>query len=244
MTSELTQTQPINGFRRNLVLGVQRGILWLSNHWLAAFNTFFFLYAGLPFLAPTLLALGYHDAAHTIYSAFRVTCHQFPSRAYFIFGEQVALCHRDIAIYGALFLGGLVYSLVRSRLRPPALRWYVFFMVPIALDAGMAMASEWLQAGVPMITLWAVGLIAMGITSAILKSQNYLTWHSYLFFAFGPLALIYLHFFGPHQSNLLLRNLTGFILGIGTVWFVYPYIEESFRDVREQLTAKLAGLPD
>ena len=106
------------------------------------------------------------------------------------------------------------------------------------------MASDWLQAGVPMTTLWAVGLVALGITSFILKSQNYLTWHSYIFFAFGPLALIYLYFFGPYESNLTLRNITGFILAVGTVWFAYPYLEDSFKDFGKQLRVKLPRATD
>jgi uncharacterized membrane protein len=238
--NEPGQSLPASKPRRNIVLWAHRRILWLSTHWLAVFNTFFFLYVGLPFLAPVLLVNDFHDAAHTIYTAYKISCHQFPSRAYFVFGEQVALCHRDIAIYGTLLVGGILFSFVRHRLKPPATRWYVFFLVPVALDGGMAMASEWLQAGVPMVTLWAIGLIAMGITSMILRSQNYLTWHSYLFFAFGPLALIYLQFWGYHQSNLFLRNITGFILGMGTVWFVYPHLEDSFKDFHDQVRAKLA----
>jgi uncharacterized membrane protein len=225
--------------KRGIVLWLHRLILWLSNHWLAVFNTFFFVYVTLPFLAPILLAVGFHDAADTIYSAYKITCHQFPSRAYFIFGEQVALCHRDVALYGTLFLGGVVYSFIRNWLKPLPLRWYVFFMVPMALDAGMAMASDWLAVGVPMSMLWAAGLIALGIVSFILRSQNYLTWHSYLFFAFGPLALLYLQFFGPHESNLFLRNLTGFILGVGTIWFAYPHMDDTFVDIRKEVTAKL-----
>jgi uncharacterized membrane protein len=145
-----------------------------------------------------------------------------------------------VALYGTLFVGGVVYNFIRSRLKPLPLRWYVFFMVPMALDAGMAMASDWLAAGVPMSMLWAAGLVALGIVSFILRSQNYLTWHSYLFFAFGPLALLYLQFFGPHESNLVLRNLTGFILGAGTIWFAYPHMDSTFAEIREEVTTKLA----
>lgn len=227
-------------FKRRFVLWLQRRVLWLTNHWLAVFNTFFILYTGLPFLAPVLLAAGWHRGADAIYSAYQITCHQFPSRAYFVLGEQVALCHRDIALYGTLALGGIIYHFIRDRLPPLPLRWYVFFMVPMALDAGMDMTSNLLAIGVPMSTLWAVGLIALGIVSFILRTQNYLTWHSYLFFAFGPLALLYLQFVGPHQSNLFLRNLTGLILGVGTVWFAYPQLEDTFREVRQEVTAKLA----
>ena len=240
--NQVSQNISTNRLKQNIVLGLHRLVLWLSNHWLAVFNTFFFFYVTLPFLAPLLLIVGFYRAADTIYSAYNITCHQFPSRAYFIFGEQVALCHRDIAIYTTLFMGGIGFNFIRHHLKPLPLRWYVFFMVPIALDAGMGMASDLWQAGVPTITFWAIGLIAMGITSGILYSQRYLTWHSYLFFAFGPLALIFLQFFGPHQSNLLLRTITGFILGVGTLWFAYPHLEDSFQDIREQVRAKLDNM--
>jgi uncharacterized membrane protein len=232
---------PASDFNRGLVIWADRRILWLSKHWLAVTNMFFLLYVGLPFLAPILLAYGYSGPASIIYSAYQVACHQLPSRSYFIFGEQVAFCQRDVSIYGSLFLGGLFFAFVRHRLPPLRLRWYVFFLVPIALDGGMQMASALLEV-VPLITLWAIGLIAMGITSTILQSRRYLTWHSYIFFAFGPLALIYLQFLGPHLSNWWLRTITGSIFALGTVWFAYPYVEESFKDIHQEVGAKLARI--
>lgn len=231
--------RPVSGFSRELVLWADRQILWLSRHWLAVANTFFFLYVALPVLAPILLANGYTGAANTIYSMYQIACHQLPSRSYFIAGEQVAFCQRDVAIYGSIFLAGLVFNFVRRWLKPLALRWYVFFLVPVAVDGGMQMASTLLEV-VPITVLWAVGLIAMGLVSAILQSRKYLTWHSYLFFAFGPLSLLYLQFTGPHLSNGLLRTITGFIFAVGTVWFTYPYMEVSFKDMEQDLTAKLS----
>jgi uncharacterized membrane protein len=230
-----------HNLRRAVILWAHRGILWLSNHWLAVFNTVFLLYGGVPFLAPVLLAYGYYEAANAIYAFYKISCHQLPSRAYFILGQQVALCEREIAIYATMLVGGIAFNFVRDRLQPPALRWYVFFLVPIALDGGMAMASEWLQV-TNMVSLWAIGLIALGITSGILRYFRYLTWHSYVFFAFGPLALLYLQFFGPYESNWYLRHITGFILGVGTVWYGYPKLEHGFRQVRAEITAKLAQI--
>ncbi|MFW5691268.1 MAG: DUF2085 domain-containing protein [Chloroflexota bacterium] len=52
-------------------------------------------------------------------------------------GYKIALCQRDIFIYGALLLGGLVYSIpyVRRRLRPVPLWLYVLLGVgPIGID--------------------------------------------------------------------------------------------------------------
>lgn len=240
MTPEVPHRRPVTGPARELALWANRRILWLAQHWLAVFNTFFFLYVGLPFLAPILLAYGYTDAANILYNLYRATCHQLPSRSYFILGEQVAICHRDVAIYAAFLLGGLGYGLVRPHLKPPQVRWYVFFLWPIALDAGMQLASDWLASGVSMGALWAIGLIALGLTSAILHWFRYLTWHSYLYFLAGPLALIYLKYFGPYQSDLVRRTISGMIFGLASVWLAYPYLEDAFQDIRQQVSDKLA----
>ncbi|MCQ3972116.1 MAG: hypothetical protein DPW09_01575 [Anaerolineae bacterium] len=225
-------------FNRSLILWANQCIWWLAQHWLALFNGFFALYVGLAFMAPVLLAYGYTSIANMIYAVYRLDCHQLPSRSYFIAGEQVAFCHRHVAMYGTLLVGGLVFNIVRSRLKPPALRWAVFFLVPIAVDGGLGLASEWLHF-MPISMLWAIGLIAMGITSAILHSRRYLTWHSYLFFAAGPLSLIYLQYFGPYQSNWSLRTITGIIFGLGTVWYGYLHLEAYFGQVRHRVNLKL-----
>jgi uncharacterized membrane protein len=232
--------RPVTGLARSLILWVNRQILWLAQHWLAVFNSFFLLYVGLPFLAPVLLANGYAGAANAIYGFYRSACHQLPSRSYFVLGEQVAVCHRDVAIYGAFLVGGLGYNFVRPHLKPPQLRWYVFALWPIALDAGMQLASDWLYNGVSMGALWAIGLIALGLTSAILRYFKYLTWHSFLYFSAGPLALIYLKYFGPYHSDLFRRTVSGLIFGLTTVWLAYPYLEDTFRDIRRQVSATLA----
>ncbi len=50
-------------------------------------------------------------------------------------GYKTTLCARDVAIYLALFTGGIIYSLTRRRLRPVPLWLYVIAgFMPIALD--------------------------------------------------------------------------------------------------------------
>jgi uncharacterized membrane protein len=240
--TELSQPRPssVNGFNQSFVLGIDRSVRWVSKHWLAVTNTFFLLYVGLPILAPILLASGLTGPANLIYSMYRAACHQLPSRSYFILGEQVAFCQRDVAIYGALFLGGLIYGLVRHRLKPPALRWYAFFLVPIAVDGGMQLVGQLLEV-MSVAVLWVIGLVIIGLVSFLLYSRRNLSWHSLVFFAWGPLALIYLQFFDPHyHSDWLRRTVTGALFAIGTVWFAYPYLEESFNEIHQEVSAKLA----
>jgi uncharacterized membrane protein len=69
-------------------------------------------------------------------------------------GWKMALCERDIAIYGGVFIGGLIYSIprVRRRLRPVPLWLYVFLgLLPIGIDGGSQLLSE----SIPAFTLFA-----------------------------------------------------------------------------------------
>jgi uncharacterized membrane protein len=58
-------------------------------------------------------------------------------------GFKVALCQRDVAIYGGLLIAGLVFGLVRSHLKP--LSWKVFIVagvVPMMVDGGYQLIAH------------------------------------------------------------------------------------------------------
>lgn len=55
-------------------------------------------------------------------------------------GYKVALCERDVAIYGAILLAGLLFTVFRKRLKPlPIWAWFLLGIFPIALDGGSQM---------------------------------------------------------------------------------------------------------
>ncbi len=56
-------------------------------------------------------------------------------------GYKMALCERDMAIYGSMLLAGMLFGLARKRLKP--LPWLVFvlFMVPVAIDGGIQLVG-------------------------------------------------------------------------------------------------------
>lgn len=69
-------------------------------------------------------------------------------------GYKMALCERDIAIYGAMFLFGVLYALTGRRIKP--LHWTLWIligMVPIGLDGFSQLFSQiewsWLQSVLP-----------------------------------------------------------------------------------------------
>ena len=58
-------------------------------------------------------------------------------------GYKVAYCERDVAIYGAILLFGVLFSLTGKRI--PALPWYLWILigiVPIGLDGFSQLVSQ------------------------------------------------------------------------------------------------------
>lgn len=51
-----------------------------------------------------------------------------------VYGSQTAVCHRDIAIYGAVLVAGLVFGLARDRLKPLPFKIFILFLIPIGID--------------------------------------------------------------------------------------------------------------
>lgn len=65
-------------------------------------------------------------------------------------GYKVALCQRDVAIYASVVVGGLLFALLRKRIKAPSLKIYALFLVPIAVDGlsqmvGLRESNWWLR---------------------------------------------------------------------------------------------------
>lgn len=123
-----------------------------ARHWLVAANVGLIVFSTLPILAPIFAALGYDGVASAIFVAYSLTCHQMPSRSYFIFGHQMAYCERNTAIYLSMALAGLAYARLRPRgLRPLGVLWYAILILPMAVDGFTQLfgwrESTWLLRG-------------------------------------------------------------------------------------------------
>jgi uncharacterized membrane protein len=173
------------------------------------------LYVGLPFAAPSLMALGHERAARIIYTLYVPHCHQLPERSFFLFGDQAiyaleelpdegqgtpqerryfygneqigfktGFCERDIAIYGAILLGGMLYGPFRRRSRPLPFRYFLVLCMPMAVD---------------------------GI------GQLFRLW----------------------ESTWVNRTITGALFGLALVWLAYPRVHEAMEDIRQGLAERL-----
>jgi len=209
--------------------------LQFSKHWLLAANTALGLFIGLPYLAPLLAHANYSAPAQYIYWVYRLFCHQLPARSFFVFGHQAALCHRCTAIWATFFAGGLLYILVRHRLKPLPFRWWILALIPVGLDGGTQLVGPLYQI-LPgwWLTGFAIGLAAFLI--AVLWGAKVSDWQFYLFVLCFPLGMTFVHATGPRESNWQLRTLTGAILGLAYVWLIFPLMEETFQDIWQNLT--------
>ena len=169
---------------KRAIVTLDRFILWLSRHWLFLFNLVFGLYAGLPILAPLLATSGQLRLANLIYFVYQRLCHQMPSRCYFIGRFQVALCERDLALYGGACLAGIAFALVRDRVRPLTIRVWIIMIAPLVVDGGTQLL-------------------------------------------------------GLRLSTWQLRTVTGLLASGATVWLVYPYLEEGFKEIQASAESQL-----
>jgi uncharacterized membrane protein len=187
---------------------------WALRHWLALLNTAAAVFAGLPVLAPVLLAIGWTGPALLIYAAYGTTCHQWPGRSYFLFGPQavypmdqldlhslgmahdflgdaamgfkMAYCERNFAIYTTVLLAGVAFALWRSHWRPLSARVFLWCLAPMAVD----------------------GLLQLA---------------------------------GIHESSWEVRSLTGALAGLAAVWLTYPRLDRALGQVQtERASAPVA----
>lgn len=147
-----------------LTVFLDKLVLALAKHWLLLVNLVLSVYGGLPLLAPVLMGLGFTWPAEFIYMIYKPLCHQLPQRSFFLFGPQLAYsvetlqrllgsetlastfignatfgykmayCQRDTAMYGSMLLAGMVFGLVRHRLKPLPFILCLILLAPWAVD--------------------------------------------------------------------------------------------------------------
>ncbi len=125
-------------------------------------------------------------------------------------GYKMALCERDIGIYGFVLIGGLIYGLIRSRVNVKPLPLILFLIIgmgPIAIDGFSQLFSYW---ATPTDGSAGAGLIA--------QLQQIL-----------PLR----------ESPPALRALTGALFGLMLAWLAYPQINKGMKGTEMQMGEKL-----
>lgn len=212
---------PVSPRMRRFIMAIDRVIVFITQHWLALTIGFLAIFAGLPFLAPGLMHLGITTPAELIYKGYGVTCHQLSFRTYFFFGEKTAYT-----------LTELQSALGVNNPGTDAFFWRDFIGNP---QVGYKMA--WCQREVSIYGAMIAAFVLFGLFRARVKP---LDWRIYLLFVL-PMAIdgtwqlftspIHLLPFLPvHESTADLRLITGALFGFGSVWLIFPHVDQAMRD--------------
>jgi uncharacterized membrane protein len=224
----------------------QKGMLVLTNRWLAWTNLFLGVLFGLPWVAPVLMRIGATGPARAVYFVYGFLCHQLADRSFFLFGPKVmysytelqtvtpdantwvglrafigtaelgykvAWSDRMVSWYAGIWLGGLLFGLLRHRIKRPRWRTFGLMVAPIVVDGFTHMISDVaeLGKGFRYTNAWLATL-----------TGNRLPESFYVGNALG-------------SFNSWMRLITGLSFGLAVVWLVFPLLESSFRDTRQIL---------
>lgn len=127
---------------------MEHALRWGFAHWLLLANAAAALILVGALAAPLLAVAGLDTAAGAIHTLYLLLCPQRPAHSYFLLGHQLALEHREIAMFGAQLGGGLLFGLLRGRWRGRLGVWsLLLFSLPMAWDGFSQMfglrASDW-----------------------------------------------------------------------------------------------------
>ena len=250
----MTDRQPVTGRKRDVVIALDKGVLWFTRRWIGVIAVLAGLYGGIPFLAPVAMHLGWTNVGNTIYTVYRPVCHQFAFRSWFLFGEQTVYPRERAGVPGETFeqaaakdpffagidvtqLDGNLIIAAKNFVGNPEMGWKVAFCerdvaiyLSIALFGVVFMILGGLGIEVPKLPFWAYLLIAIAPIGMDGFSQ---------LFANPPFNGFGIPFYPVRESTPFLRALTGSLFGIGNAWLAFPYIEESMAETREMLVSKL-----
>jgi uncharacterized membrane protein len=205
-------------------MAVDRLVLFVTKHWVLLAIVFLAFFAGLPFLAPILMHYGIAGPAGLIYKVYSLTCHQLAYRTYLFFGAQ-----------SAYTIDELQRTLGVTNPADDVFFWRDFIGNP---QLGYKMA--WCERDA---AIYVAMLIMFAILGLIRTHVKPLDWRIYLLFVVpmefdglwqlftSPLHI--LPFLPMHESTPELRAITGALFGIGSVWLVFPYVEQAMRDAYE-----------
>jgi uncharacterized membrane protein len=227
---------------------------FLRHYWIIPLSIAIGIYVGLPFLAPVFMHDGLNASAKVIYFIYSWLCHQLPERSFFLFGSKftyslievqnawqntfnpvilrqfignpemgwkVAWSDRMVSMFFSLWLFGLLWWPVRRRLKP--LPWWglILFLLPMVVDGTSHFVSD--LAGIGQ------GFRDENLWLAVLTHHTFqITFYSGE--AWG-------------SFNSLIRLLSGFMFGMGIVWYTYPYLDKAFDPQEYPMIVRAASDP-
>jgi uncharacterized membrane protein len=217
--------------------------LSVSRLWFPAALLVVGLYAGLPWLAPVFMRLGWTAPAQVIYDIYSTQCHQLAQRSYFLFGSKIMYAPSELEIPDAT-AGFLALRAFRGT---PELGWKVAWSDRMtAMYSSLfvfLIAARLLGGRIRPLPVWAFLLLLLPM--ALDGGTHFLSDLSGLGQGFRDTNLwlagltggrLAAGFYGGDawgSFNATMRLATGVLFGLGVVWFAVPRIEASFHSADE-----------
>jgi uncharacterized membrane protein len=241
---------------------IDRVFYTLTRRWLLFLNLAVAVYVGLPMLAPVLMHVGATGPATFLYRIYSPMCHQFASRSFFLFGEQIAY-PRELAGTRLTPIEDYMPDLPEFAEASTDPAQWASFLWPARRFVGneqMGYKMALCQRDISLYLSILVGGLVYGVVRRRGPIRPMPFW---LFLLIGvlPIALdgfsqLFSQFFVNTQletlaqlfplreSSPLLRSLTGALLGLSLVWWIYPRLDEQFAMTANDIGRRLAARAD
>lgn len=211
-------------------------VAWMAEHWLGIVIGLLIVYAGLPWLAPVFMKLGWARPARAIYLVYSFMCHQLPQRSYFLFGPKLTYSLDEVSRVWQW----QTFVDLRQFTGTPEMGYKVAYAHRLTAIWTSVLAGSLFFSAVrrrlhPLPFKWYL-LLLLPITvdgfTHMFTEAGLVDWRATNAW-FQPLAEVVGVQFSPAfytsttlaSLNWVLRTLTGALFGLASVWLSYPYIE-------------------
>jgi len=212
----------------NLLIAIWVGLPWLAPvmmhwGWISAANVIYFIYSfqchQLPERSFFLFGRQTMYSLPEIQAAWQQTNDPFILRQFMgtpEMGWKVAWSDRMVSMYTSIPLGGLLYGLMRKRVKPISIGTFVLLLLPMVIDGGTHTISD--LAGIGQ------GFRDQNIWLQILTNNAF----SITFYQGDALG----------SFNSWMRLITGVLFGLALVALAFPYLNDAFAEIarRNEIT--------
>ena len=210
----------------------------LTRHWLFWVNLVLALWAGLAWLAPVFMHIGWTRPAQMIYAIYGLFCHQLPQRSWFLFGPRLTPSLAEIQAASGASAG--LFTL-RDFIGTPAMGWKLawsdrmvsfygtlfLFGLIYALLRGRTKGLRWPLAIALLLPMALDGFShaisdLWGIGSGFRDSNAWLA-----VLTGGALTATFYAGDAWGSFNSLARLGTGLLAAFALVFWLYPFVDRS-----------------
>ncbi len=237
----------VSGRTREVVIIIQKSILFLTRYWLLIAVMLAVLVLALGVLAPAFMSEGLTGAGNRTYRFLAPHNHQLPQRSYFLFSRAGGIqtySKEQLLAWGAdpynleSFIGNVEIG-YKTALNH---RMIAIFIAILLGGLGWGFAGERPRIRFIILVILATPMLVDAISHMISENggtdfRQTNTWAIALTGGAFPTEFYQGTTFGT--LNWLLRSVTGVLFGLGLVWWLFTFLSSRFNPIRARLEPKL-----